>query len=398
MPKRPQSSPPRVVVIGGANTDFLIRAARLPRPGETITGQQFDHAEAGGKGANQAVAAARLGARVTFVGRIGADDRGRALLRRLAAEGIDVRHVVKDPHSHTGVAQISVDASGEKQILVAPGANQRLTAADVRRPAVARAIARAHVLILQFEVPLAANLAASRIAQRAGVPIVLDPAPALEGEGGEAGTQGDGDTENQGMGEREKGRGAASAAPDRKSARHMSQSRQTAHLPSAISHRLSALLRATTILRANEHEAEALTGIRVTHRQSAQKAAEHLLEKFGLRAAIIAAGEGNLAVWRENAAPATSAICHLQSKISSLFLPRIPVKAIDATGAGDAFAAALAVSLAEGQPLPDAARFANAAAALATTQLGAQPALPRRSALLSFLRSSLRRSAEQHLR
>lgn len=327
MPKRPQSSPPRVVVIGGANTDFLIRAARLPRPGETITGQQFDHAEAGGKGANQAVAAARLGARVTFVGRIGADDRGRALLRRLAAEGIDVRHVVRDPRSHTGLAQISVDASGEKQILVAPGANQRLTAADVRRPAVARAIARAHVLILQFEVPLAANLAAARIARRAGVPIVLDPAPALE------------------------------------------------HLPSAISHRLSALLRTITVLRANEHEAEALTGIRVTNRQSAQKAAEHLLEKFGLRAAIIAAGKGNLAVWREDA-----------STIHAHWLPRLKVKAIDATGAGDAFAAALAVSLAENEPLPDTAHFANAAAALATTKLGAQPALPKRPAVLALLR------------
>ncbi|HSI13737.1 MAG TPA: ribokinase [Chthoniobacter sp.] len=352
---RPPSAP-RVVVIGGANTDFLIRAARLPRPGETITGEDFDHAEAGGKGANQAVASARLGARVTFIGRIGADDRGRALLRRLAAEGIDARHVVKDPRSHTGVAQISVDASGEKQILVAPGANQRLSAADVRRPAVARAIASADILILQFEVPLAASLAAARIAHRAGVPIVLDPAPALS------------------------------------------------HLPSAIQHRLFTLLRTVTVLRANEHEAEALTGIRVTSRATAQKAAEHLLAKFGLRAAIIAAGKGNLAVWREDASlpPASSASDHLPSAIShpkslplrTLFLSRLPVKAIDATGAGDAFAAALAVSLAEGQPLPTAAHFANAAAALATTKLGAQPALPKRAAVVTLLhRTSARRSS-----
>jgi ribokinase len=331
MPKHLKPSPPRVVVIGGANTDFLIRAARLPRPGETITGRQFDHAEAGGKGANQAVAAARLGARVTFVGRIGADDRGRALLRRLAAEDIDVRHVVKDPHSHTGVAQISVDASGEKQILVAPGANQRLSAANVQHATVTRAIARADILILQLEVPLAANLAAARIAQRAGVPIVLDPAPALE------------------------------------------------HRSSAMAKQLSALLRATTVLRANEHEAEALTGIRVTNRASAQKAAEQLLQKFALRAAIIAAGKGNLAVWREDA-----------SSRHSQWLPRLKVKAIDATGAGDAFAAALAVSLAEKQPIPDAARFANAAAALTTTKLGAQPALPQRTAVLALLQRTRR--------
>lgn len=353
------SSAPRVVVIGGANTDYLIRAERLPKPGETITGQDFDHAEAGGKGANQAVAAARLGALVTFIGRIGADDRGRILLRRLTAEGVDIRHVVKDPRSHTGVAQISVDASGEKQILVSPGANQRLSAADVRRPAVARAIASADILILQFEVPLAASLAAARIAHRAGVPTVLDPAPALT------------------------------------------------HLPSAIQNRLFALLRTVTVLRANEHEAEALTGIRITNRATAQNAAEHLLAKFGLRAAIIAAGKGNLVVWREPApipssAPAhspsaigrrsatsdhlPSAISHLESAtLRTLFLSRMPVKAIDATGAGDAFVAALAVSLAEGQPLPTAAPFANAAAALTTTKLGAQPALPRRSAVLSLL-------------
>ena len=335
MPKHPRISPPRVVVIGGANTDFLIRAARLPLPGETVNGEEFDHAEAGGKGANQAVAAARLGARVTFVGRVGADDRGRALLRRLSAEGIDVRQVVRDPRSHTGVAQISVDARGEKQILVSPGANQRLSAADVRRPAVARAIANADILILQFEVPLAASLAAARIAQRAGVPIVLDPAPALP----------------------------------------------LGRLPSAVENRLLALLRTVTLLRANEHEAEALTGIRVTNRETAQKAAEHLLSKFGLGAAIIAAGKGNLAVSRESSSESASAL-----PLRTTYLPRLSVKAVDATGAGDAFAAALAVSLAEGRSVSEAATMANAAAALATTKIGAQPALPTRAAVLKFLR------------
>lgn len=339
MANHPKTSPPRVIVIGGANTDFLIRAARLPRPGETVNGEEFDHAEAGGKGANQAVAAARLGGRVTFVGRVGTDDRGRALLRRLKAEGIDVRHVVRDARSHTGVAQISVDASGEKQILVSPGANQRLSAADVRRPTVARAIASADILILQFEVPLAASLAAARIAHRAGVPIVLDPAPALA----------------------------------------------IGNLPSAIEHQLFALLRTVAVLRANEHEAEALTGIRVTNRQTAQKAAEHLLAKFGLHAVIIAAGKGNLAVWRETASETTrkssSAI-----PLRSTYLPRLHVKAVDATGAGDAFAAALAVSLAEGHPVAEAATVANAAAALATTKIGAQPALPTRTAVSKFLR------------
>jgi len=317
MPLRRSRTSPHIVVIGGANTDFLVRAARLPHPGETITGEEFDHAEAGGKGANQAVAAARLGARVTFLGRVGADDRARALLRRLKDEGIDVRRVVKDRRAPTGVALIGVDAHGEKQILVAPGANARLTAADIRRAA--SVLFRAGIVILQFEVPMAANLAAARLADRAGVPVVLDPAPAAK------------------------------------------------ELPKS-------LLRYVTVLRANEHEAEALTGIVVKNRASAKKAAHHLLQ-LGPRAAIISAGAGNLAVWREDA-----------SAIHSLWLPRLPVKAIDATGAGDAFAAALAVALVEGHPIPHAATFANAAAALATTRLGAQQALPRRAAVLALLR------------
>ncbi|MDR3405777.1 MAG: ribokinase [Chthoniobacter sp.] len=320
MSLRRPPTPPHIVVIGGANTDFLVRAARLPQPSETITGHEFDHAEAGGKGANQAVAAARLGARVTFIGRVGTDDRGRALLRQLKDEGIDVRHVAKDRRVPTGVALIGVDAHGEKQILVAPGANTHLTAADIRRAA--PVINRASVLILQFEVPMIANLAAARLAHRAGIPIVLDPAPA--------------------------------AKPPKE------------------------LLRCVTVLRANEHEAEALTGVRVKDRRTAQKAATRLLE-LGPRAAIISAGEGNLAVWREGT-PA----------IHSLWLPRLRVKAIDATGAGDAFAAALAVALAEGQPIATAASFANAAAALATTQLGAQQALPRRAAVLALLRRTAR--------
>jgi ribokinase len=316
--------PPRVTVLGGANTDFLVRAARLPLPGETVTGDEFDHA-GGGKGSNQAIAAARLGAKVTFLGCVGADDRGRALLRGLKAEGIDVRHVTLHRHVPTGVALINVDASGEKQIIVAPGANLRLRAADIRRPAIARAITRADVLLLQFEVPMATNLAAARLAHQAGVPIVLDPAPALEGN--------------------------ALSFP---------------------------LLRFVTALRANEHEAEALTGIRVQDRASAKQAAMELLERFtNLRATIISAGTGNLVVWKEGDGAPT--------KFGTRFIQRLRVKAVDATGAGDAFAAAFAVAFAEGQTIPKAAEFANAAAALATTKLGAQPGMPSRAAVRRLL-------------
>ncbi|MEA3213341.1 MAG: ribokinase [Chthoniobacter sp.] len=308
-----------VVVIGGANTDYLVRGTRLPEAGETVQGDTFEAAEAGGKGVNQAVATARLGMRVAFIGRVGADARGEALRRRLMDEGVDVRHVAIDPRAATGVALINVDERGEKQILVAPGANLHLSPSDVKKAA--KVIREARVLVLQFEVPMKANLAAARIAHGAGVPIVLDPAPAVR-------------------------------APKE-------------------------LLRLVSVIRPNEHEAEALTGVKVHDRKSARKSAERLLA-HGIRAAIIAAGaDGNLVVWRKG-----------DQRGEELWLPKMPVKTIDATGAGDAFAAGLAVALAEGHSVMEAALFANAAAALATTRLGAQPALPKRGAVLSLLRRS----------
>lgn len=290
---------------------------------------------AGGKGANQAVAAARLGARVTFLGRIGTDDRGRVVLRRLHEEGVDVRHVVKDRGAATGVALISVDGRGEKQIIVAPGANDRLSSADMQ--GVADVLRAADVLVLQFEVPIKANLAAARIAHRAGIPIVLDPAPAV------------------------------------------------AQLPADF-------LRYATVVRANEFEAEALSGVPVKDRASAKAAALRLLEA-GPRAAIISVERGNLVVWRSDLFRAGKEMEKCSpAKAGELWLPRLRVKVIDATGAGDAFAAALAVALAEGQPIPSAAAFANAAAALATTKLGAQEALPRRAAILALLRRTGRQA------
>jgi len=315
------SSQPKcdVVVAGGANTDYLVRGPRLPKPGETVQGDVFVPADAGGKGANQAVAAARLGARAAFVGRVGADARGESLLRRLNAEGVVAQHVAIDKRVATGVALINVDEDGEKQILVAPGANLRLSAGDVKRAG--SLIQNARVLVLQFEVPMKANLAAAELAHRAGVPVVLDPAPAAR-------------------------------APRK-------------------------LLRLVSVIRLNEHEAEALTRVKVSGRESARKAVRRLLA-HGIRVAIVAAGaDGNLAVWR-----------NAEGRYEELWLRKLPVKSIDATGAGDAFAAGLAVALSEDHSVAEAAVFANAAAALTTTKLGAQPALPKRGAVLSLLRRS----------
>jgi ribokinase len=299
-----------VVVVGGVNRDYLVKGERLPAPGETLQGDSFQEA-AGGKGANQAVAVVRLGGRAALIGRIGADHRGAATLAQLAAEGVDVTQVRREADAPTGVALIFTDRSGEKEILVAPGANLRVTEADV--DAAREPIQSARVLLTQLEVPVAAVLHALRLAKAAGRRTVLDPAP------------------------------AAPLSDD--------------------------LLRLVDVIRPNASEAEALTGVAVVDAPSAERAARLLLDR-GVGAVVLQAGEaGDLLV----------------SRSERRLFPRHPVESVDATGAGDAFAAALAVGLAEGQPLADAAAFGSAAAALATTRLGAQAGLPRRSEVLELL-------------
>ncbi len=299
-----------VVVVGSVNTDYVAKGERLPQPGETVSGDTF-LIEAGGKGANQAVAAARLGGRVALVARVGADDRGDDMLRHLAGESVDTRHVQRDPEAPTGATLIFVDDQGQKTIAAVLGANRRFSVEDVH--AARDTIASARVLLTQLEVPLEPVLEATRIAHDAGARVVLDPAPAIP-------------------------------LPDD-------------------------LLRLLDVIRPNAGEAEKLTGVHVHDRDSARAAALRLLDR-GVGAVGVQAGQdGNLLVWRGG----------------ERWMPLLPVNSVDATGAGDAFAAALAVALAEGRSLDDAGPFANAAAALATTALGAQGGLPTRDQVLALL-------------
>ena len=164
-----------VLVVGSSNTDMIIRVPRIPRPGETVLGGEFSMA-AGGKGANQAVAAARAGGRVTFVARVGDDDFGARALAAFEAEGIDTRFVVRAPASPSGIALITVDERGENSISVASGANALLSAADV--DAAGDAFAAADIVLVQLESPLATVEATVRKAGEKGVPVVLNPAPA----------------------------------------------------------------------------------------------------------------------------------------------------------------------------------------------------------------------------
>ena len=166
---------PRIVVVGSSNTDLVVTLPALPKPGETLLGGDLLTAQ-GGKGANQAVAAARLGAAVTLVGCVGDDDFGAATLAQYAREGMDTSRMRVVAGAPSGVALIFVGASGENMIAVAAGANLRLTTADIE--AAAPVIQAADVLLLQLETPLATVLSAARLAHAAGVKVILNPAPA----------------------------------------------------------------------------------------------------------------------------------------------------------------------------------------------------------------------------
>lgn len=170
-----RSAAPRLVVLGSVNMDLVVRVASLPRPGETVAGRDLAEIP-GGKGANQAVAAARLGAHTEMIARVGDDAFGATLLRGLADGGVDARAVAVTRGCSSGVAVIGVGDDGQNSIVIVPGANGRLTPADVRRHR--GLIARADALLLQLEVPPETVAAAAAVARRAGVTVVLDPAPA----------------------------------------------------------------------------------------------------------------------------------------------------------------------------------------------------------------------------
>jgi len=166
---------PHITVVGSLNMDLVARTPRIPEPGETIIGNDF-HTVPGGKGANQAVAAARLGIQVSMVGRVGGDAFAGPLLDNLAAAGVDHTFVTQDSEAATGVALIVVDDAGQNSIVVASGANARLTPADVDKAKTA--IASADALLLQLESPLETVTRAAEVARAHGVTVILNPAPA----------------------------------------------------------------------------------------------------------------------------------------------------------------------------------------------------------------------------
>ncbi|WP_010587831.1 ribokinase [Schlesneria paludicola] len=178
MPNNENPAAPRIVVVGSINMDLVARMVQLPRPGETVSGDSFQTIP-GGKGANQAVAARRLGANVFMVGRLGEDSFGTILREHLIADGIETSHVFSTPSCSSGVALIGVESSGANCITVIPGANGQLTVQDVE--ASLGLITHAKAIIVQLESPTPAIAAAIQFAQQNGVLTVLDPAPAPPG-------------------------------------------------------------------------------------------------------------------------------------------------------------------------------------------------------------------------
>lgn len=297
----------RILVIGSTNTDMVIKSKKLPSPGETILGGTFLMNQ-GGKGANQAVAAARLGGNVTFVTKVGNDMFGSESLNTFRKEGIDTRFIIEDKEYPSGVALINVDEKGENCIVVAQGANGYLFPGDVKEEVLNSN--SSDILLMQLEIPMKTVEYAAQNASDRGTRVILNPAPAAK---------------------------------------------------------LSVeLLKCLFCITPNETEAELLTGIRVFSVDTAQKAALHLYNK-GVRNVIITMGASGAYVLNEDFSDMISVV---------------PVKAVDTTAAGDVFNGALAVALSKDLNITDAVSFANKAASISVTRMGAQASAPFKQEIL----------------
>ncbi|MFP3897469.1 MAG: ribokinase [Anaerolineales bacterium] len=164
-----------IAVVGSLNMDLVVRTERMPRPGETVHGRGFTTIP-GGKGANQAAAAAKLGAGVEMVGRVGEDDFGTSILDNMRAQGVGTSYIVRDAEAPSGIAMIIIDRAGENSIVVAPGANGQVTMQDVR--AAQKILAETPYVIMQFEIPLSMVRETIALASQFGSRVILNPAPA----------------------------------------------------------------------------------------------------------------------------------------------------------------------------------------------------------------------------
>ncbi|MBF4566566.1 ribokinase [Plantibacter sp. VKM Ac-2876] len=301
---------PRIVVVGSLNADLVVRTARFPQPGETLTGSELAVIP-GGKGANQAVAAGRLGGDVTMVGAVGDDAHGSLLLESLSSSGVDVSRIAQRDDVATGTAVITVDDAGENTIIVSPGANSTLTPDRIGEAW--SALDGAGVVCLCLEVPIDTVLETARRGAAAGALVLLNLSP-------------------------------YGPVPEE-------------------------LLQATGVLLVNEHEAADLAG--VDPEEAGWEAVATALRSHGIRRAVVTTGAAGSVVIDGEADPTS--------------VPSPTVDAVDTTGCGDAFMGALALRLAAGDELVDAARFASTVGSYAATGAGAQASYPDQEQLAAFL-------------
>ncbi|MBO0991692.1 ribokinase [Bacillus sp. SD088] len=290
-----------ILVIGSFMMDLVVRTPRVPENGETIIGKSFSRFP-GGKGANQAVSAARLGGKVTMAGKLGVDLFGDEAIKTLKKEDIDTSYILRDDEHPTGVGSVTLEENGHNRIIVVPGANLAYGIEDLNK--IRELIRRSKVLVVQLEMELEMIHRAISYAYEYEIPVILNPAPAQK----------------------------------------LSDE----------------LLRKVTYLTPNETEIEILTDIKVTTKEDAEKAGKALLEK-GVQTTIITLGERGAFV---------------VSQDGSFHVSGFPMKAYDTVAAGDAFNGALAVGVAQGKPILEVVKQANAAGALTVTRAGAIPSLP----------------------
>ena len=292
---------PKIIVIGSSNTDMVVKVPHIPAPGETILGTDF-MTIAGGKGANQAVAAARAGADVTFIACVSDDSFGKQAVKNYRNDGIDTSCIKIQPGTHSGIALINVAEDGENSISVAPGANSYLFPEDIY--GFENAFDGAKMVLAQLEIPMETVKAAAEVAHKKGIPFILNPAP-----------------------------GAA-----------ISES----------------LLGKITIITPNETEAAIITGRNNFSEKDIQKIASEIFDEGGITVLITLGSKG----------------VYLKTFDFERLIPGYKVKAVDTTAAGDVFNGALSAALAGGMDLKEAVDFAQRAAAISVTRMGAQPSAP----------------------